>query len=144
MPVPDGKDAVERLKGMVAYLSRFLPKLSSAMDPINQLTCKDAEFRWESTHDEAFSQIKLLVMNAPVLRYFDPLKPVVIQCNASAKGLDAVMLQDGHPIAYGSRTLTNTETRYSIMEKEMLAIVFALEKWHQYTYGRPIAVQSDH
>jgi hypothetical protein len=144
MPVPDGKDAVERLKGMVAYLSRFLPKLSSVMEPINQLTRKDVDFCWENIHDKAFSQIKHLVMNAPVLRYFDPMKSVVIQCDASSKGLGAVMLQDDHPIAYGSRTLTDTETRYSVMEKEMLAIVFSLEKWHQYTYGRPITVQSDH
>lgn len=144
MPVPDCREAVERLKGMVAYLSRFLPKLSTTMQPLCQLTRKDTDFRWNSEHDKAFQQIKALVTNASVLRYFDPVKPLVIQCDASSKGLGAVLLQDGCPIAYGSRTLTDTESRYSVMEKEMLAIVFALEKWHQYTYGRPVTVQSDH
>ena len=144
MPVPDCKESVERLKGMVAYLSRFLPKLSSVLQPLLELTRKDIEFCWDSDHDKAFQQVKALVVNASVLKYFDPVKSLVIQCDASAKGLGAVMLQDGFPIAYGSRTLTNTETRYSVMEKEMLAIVFALEKWHQYTYGRSVIVQSDH
>ena len=144
MPVPESREAVERLKGMVAYLSRFLPKLSSVMQPLLQLTRKDSEFRWSDKHDKTLREIKDLVTNASVLKYFNSKKQLVIQCDASAKGLGAVMLQDGCPVAYGSRTLTDTETRYSIMEKEMLAIVFALEKWHQYTYGRPVIVQSDH
>ena len=53
-------------------------------------------------------------------------------------------MQKGKPLAYASRALTDTESRYSIIEKEMLAIVFALEKWHQFTYGRPVAVHLDH
>ena len=144
MPAPEDREAVERLKGMVAYLSRFLPKLSSVMQPLLQLTRKDCVFQWTDEHDETLRQIKDLVTNASVLKYFNSKKQLVIQCDASAKGLGAVMLQDGCPVAYGSRTLTDTETRYSIMEKEMLAIVFALEKWHQFTYGRPVIVQSDH
>ena len=60
------------------------------------------------------------------------------------KGLGAVLTQNGKPVAYASRALTDTETRYAQIEKEMLAIVYALEKFHQYTYGRRVTVYSDH
>ena len=62
----------------------------------------------------------------------------------SQKGLGAALLQDGRPIAYASRSLSDTEQRYAQIEKEMLAIVFALEKFNQYTFGRHVRVSSDH
>ena len=79
-----------------------------------------------------------------MLAYFDPSKELSIQCDASGQGLGAALLQEGRPLAYASRALSDTETRYATIEKEMLAIVFALEKWHQYTFGRPLTVYSDH
>lgn len=79
-----------------------------------------------------------------MLAYFDPSKELSIQCDASAQGLGAALLQEGRPLAYARRALSDTETRYATIEKEMLAIVFALEKWHQYTFGRPLTVYSDH
>ena len=85
-----------------------------------------------------------LLTEAPVLAFFDPTKPLVIQCDASGGGLGAGLLQAGQPIAYACRALSDTETRYAIIEKEMLAIVFALEKWHQFTYGRPVTIHTDH
>ena len=87
-----------------------------------------------------FEEVKHLLTVAPVLAYFDPSKELSIQCNASGHGLGAALLQEGRPLAYASRALSNTETRCATIEKEMLAIVFALEKWHQYTLGRPLTV----
>jgi hypothetical protein len=84
------------------------------------------------------------VSTAPVLSYYDPKIELEIQCDASKKGLGAELLQNGKPIAYASRTLTDTEQRYAQIEKEMLAIVFSLEKFNQYTYGRHVKIQSDH
>ena len=81
---------------------------------------------------------------APILSYYDPKEELVTQCDASQKGLGAALLQKGKPIAYASRALTDTETRYAQIEKEMLAIVFSLEKFHQYTFGRLVIVRSDH
>ena len=111
---------------------------------ISDLTRPDIEWSWTSSHDKAFEEVKHLLTVAPVLAYFDPSKELSIQCDASAQGLGAALLQEGRPLAYGSRALSNTETRYATIEKEMLAIVFALEKWHQYTFGRPLTVYSDH
>ena len=81
---------------------------------------------------------------APVLSYYDPKAELEIQCDASQTGLGAALLQRGRPIAYTSKSLTETERRYAQIEKEMLAIVFSLEKFHQYTYGRHAKIQSDH
>lgn len=88
--------------------------------------------------------IKQAVTSTPVLQYFDPSKPVVIQTDASSTGLGSCLLQDGKPIEFTSRALTDAETRYAQIEKELLAIVFACIKFHQYIYGRPVTVQSDH
>ena len=114
------------------------------MRPITILTHKDIEWSWGEPQDKAFNQLKKLLTEAPVLGYYDPNADLVIQCDASAYGIGAALMQRGNPLAYASRALTDTESRYSIIEKEMLAIVFALEKWHQFTYGRPVVVHSDH
>ncbi|XP_041362008.1 uncharacterized protein K02A2.6-like [Gigantopelta aegis] len=144
MEPPTDKEGVERLRGMVNYLSKFLPNLSDVMQPISMLSHQDVEWSWTSIQDKAFSKLKTLLTEAPVLAYFDDKKHLVIQCDASSKGLGAVLLQDSKPLAYASRALTDAETRYATIEKEMLAIIFALEKWHQFTYGRPITVFTDH
>ena len=144
MDAPTDKAGVERLRGTVNYLSKFVPKLSEIMRPINDLTRPDTEWTWDSVHDKAFEELKHQLTQAPVLAYFDPTKELSIQCDASGQGLGAALLQEGQPLAYASRALSDTETRYATIEKEMLAIVFALEKWHQYTFGRPVTVYSDH
>ena len=84
-------------------------------------------------------------MSTPVLRYYNLQEEVTIQCDASQFGLGAALLQKGQPVAYASRALTDAETRYSQIEKELLAIVFACERFEPYVYGRDlIHVESDH
>lgn len=144
MKAPTNVVEVQRLSGMVNYLGKFLPHLSEVMEPIRRLTCKGVEWEWSLEQEEAFKKVKDLIMSAPVLQYFDPNLDLVIQCDASQKGLGAALLQNGKPIAYASRALTDVETRYAQIEKEALAIVFALSKFHQYAFGRKVLVQSDH
>ena len=144
MNPPINREEVERFKGMVNYLSKFVPKLSDIMRPIVALTRKDVEWNWSQAQDKALAEVKRLLTQIPVLVYFDPKRELVIQSDASNGGLGAVLLQDGHPLGYTSRTLTDAEKRYAVIEKEMLSIVNALEKWHQFTYGRPVLVQTDH
>ena len=83
-------------------------------------------------------------MTLPVLAYFDKTKKHTIQCDASMKGLGAVLLQESKPVMYVSRALTETEQRYSNIEREFLAIVFVLERLNHYMFGRTITVQSNH
>ena len=75
-----------------------------------------------------------------VLKFFDPSKPVKLQVDASKSGLGACILQDGHPIAYTSRSLIQAEEHYAQIEKELLAVVFGYERFNHYVYGRPVDV----
>ena len=144
MPKPEDVAGIHRLSGTVNYLARFMPKLSEIMAPIRQLTHKDSEFIWSDECDRAFAEIKRIASKAPVLAYYDHSKPLDIQCDASNKAVGSVLLQEDHPIAYMSRAFSDTETRYAPIEKEMLAVVLSLEHFHQYTFGRPVTVYSDH
>ena len=144
LKAPTNVTDVQRLSGMVNYLARFLPKLSDVMEPIRRLTVKDVEWNWGEEQKSAFAEVKKLVTTSSVLAFYDPAKPLEIQCDASQTGLGAVLMQEGKPIHYASRALTPTETRYAQIEKEMLAVVFALTKFHQYTFGRVTKIRSDH
>ena len=126
------------------YLAKFLPKLSEIMEPIRRLMRKDTQWHWSEEQDSAFQKIQHMVTQAPVLSYYDPCSELTIQCDASQGGLGAALLQNGRPIEYASRALTETEKRYAQIEKEMLAIVFSLERFNQYTFGRHVNVESDH
>lgn len=77
------------------------------------------------------------------MKFFDPVKQVVLSVDAS-KGLGAVCLQDGFPIAYASRVMTDTESRYAQIEKKLLAALFACKKFHDFTYGNKVVMETDH
>ena len=134
----------ERLNVTVNYLTKFLPKLSQVMEPVRRLTQKGTEWYWDKAEEKAFTEVKQLVTQAPVLAYYSPKKELVIQCDASSLGLGAVLLQEGQPLAFASRALTDPETRYATIEKEMLAVMFALEKGHQIVLGCDVVVRTDH
>ena len=126
------------------YLGSFTPDLSNLCAPLNKLTRKDVDFQWGPEHQEAFEHIKDNIASIAILAYFDPTKSVTIQCDASMEGLGAVLYQNNKPVTVASKTLTNTEQNYGNIEREMLAIVFALTRFHHYTYGRHVIVESDH
>ena len=88
--------------------------------------------------------LKEILSSQPALKFFDPTKPVKLQVDASKSGLGACVLQDGHPIAYASGSLTQAEENYSLIEKELLAVVFGCERFNHYVYGRPVDVNSHH
>ena len=144
MPKPDNVKAVRRFCGFVNYLAKFLPRLPGVLQPIQQLTRKEIPWQWQHEHDAAFERVKELVTQAPLLKYYNPEEELTVQCDASEKGLGAALMQNGQPIAFASRTLTDPETRYAQIEKEMLAVVFSLQKFDQYVYRRAVTIQSDH
>ena len=145
MPAPKDAKAVQRLLGSVNYLAKIVPHLPNIMQPLGRLLDKDTEWCWLHTHQQAFDEMKKALSMTPALSYYDVMKPVVIQCDASDSGLGAALLQNGLPVAYSSRALTSAETTYAQVEKELLAIVFACEKFDQYVYGRDkVHVQSGH
>ena len=143
MPTPTDRKALLRFLGMVTFLSRWLPRLADMRKPLTELLKDDVEWTWTASHQQAVENIKKAVTSAPVLRFFDPNIPAIIQTDASSTGLGAVLLQNDQPVSYISRALTDAETRYAQIEKELLAIVFAAEKFEHYIYGRQTVVHSD-
>lgn len=95
--------------GMLGYVSQFIPSFADKTAPLRELIKKDASFVWDIHHEQAFIQLKTQLMTAPVLKFFDPNRPVVLSVDASQFGVGAVLLQDGQPIAYASRSLTETQ-----------------------------------
>ena len=156
MPQPQDKAATRRFLGVITYLSKFCPNLSTVIRPLRDLTNVDKEFLWADQHTEAFTKAKELVSKAPCLRYFDVNAPVVLQVDASEYGLGAALLQpvkspnrttevNWQPVAFSSSSLTATEQRYAQIEKETLAIVHAFRKFDQLLFGKSeITVHSDH
>lgn len=144
MPAPTDKQALQRLLGMIRYLAPFIPGEASLTAPLRQLLRKDIAFQWQPEHDKALSALKTALTNSPVLRYYDPNTALTIQTDASKDGLGSCLLQEGQPIVYASRALSDTENNYAQIEKELLANVFSAKKFHQYVYGRSVTVQSDH
>ena len=94
---------------------------------------------------KAFQKLKNLITGSPVQKFFDPTKATKISIDASSRGMGAVLLQDQYPIAYASKSLTATQQNYAQIKKEMLAIVFGCQKFHDYIYGLPqVAIETDH
>ena len=125
MPPPEDKKGVERLLGFLNYVAKFIPDLSSITQPIRELLKKECPFSWNHEQEIAFQLIKKRMTSALVLAFYDVKKPVTVSCDVSNFGLGAV-LQENKPIAYASRALTDTEKRYAQIEKQLLAVVYAL------------------
>ena len=126
MPTPTDVPSLQRFLGMVNYVYKFVPKLSDHTELLRTLTVTGTDWKWLPEHEKAFENLRSLLTSPPVLRYYDVHLPVVLQCDASDTGLGAVLLQEGLPVMYSSRALTATERNYAQIEKEFLAIVFAV------------------
>ena len=144
MNKPENKQELLTFLGFVQYLGKFMPRMSDVSAPLRKLTEKSVVWNWSKEHDVSFNALKAMASDAPVLRYFDPKLPLTLSVDASSKGIGAVILQEGQPIAYGSRALTTAQQNYAQIEKEALAVVYGCTKFHYYIYGRPVLVESDH
>ena len=138
MEAPTNIDELRRFLGMVNYLAKFLPNRCDAMQRLVNLN-KDTPWTWSETEQTAFDNIKGLVSNTPILSFYDPNKYLTLENEASN-----YLLQESKPIAYVSCRLTDTERRYAQIEKKMLAIVYGLQKFHHYIYGRSLNVITDY
>lgn len=143
-PTPANKSDVSRLLGLVTYLSKFCPDLAERVQTLRTLTHKDVPWTWDENHSHALETVKTMVTDAPILGLFNSELPITVSVDASNHGLGAALFQDGQPVEYASRTLSASQTRYAQIEKEMLAIQFGLERFHQYVYGQQVIVETDH
>ena len=105
---------------------------------------KDTPFVWQPEHTKAFQNLKQIITEAPVLAYYDPEKDNVIQADASKRGIGCVMMQEGKPVCYASRSLSDTESRYSNIERKLLAACWCLERFNHYVSGKQVLIETDH
>ena len=110
---------------------------------------KDVAWKWSKACEEAFQKLKELLTSAKVLCHYDVKMPLTLSCDASSHGIGMVIshvLPNGEerPIAYASRTLSKSEKNYAQIEKEALAIVFGIKRFHQFLYGRQFCLITDH
>lgn len=141
---PKNKKELLRNLGMINYLTKYLPNLSDLLYPLRGLIKNNAQWVWTKDHSECFNKIKVLIAKAPTLQIFDGNLPIEVQTDASQFGIGGCLLQNGQPVAFCSRSLTDAESRWAQIEKEFLAVSFSLNKFHHYIYGRRVLVKSDH
>ena len=130
--------------GLITYLSSFIPKLSEHTAPLRTLLQQDVEFQWHPEHQTAFDMLKNLIKEDNTLAYFDHTQPTYIEVDASQNALGTALIQNNKVIAYASKSLTKTESRYANIERELLACVFGAERFHTYIYGSSFCILSDH
>ena len=146
-PTPCDFTTLCQFLGLASYYRRYIHKFADVAAPLHGLTKKGVSFKWTSVHDNAFSFLKSKLTQSPILAYpdFSPnAPPFVLQTDASAVGLGAVLEQGGHVIAYASRTLTKSESNYSVIQRECLAAVFGMKQFRHYLLGRSFTLMTDH
>ncbi|KAI7806716.1 hypothetical protein IRJ41_010699 [Triplophysa rosa] len=160
-PVPEKVQAVQDARtptsvselkaylGLLNFYNRFLPNLSTLLAPLHRLLKKEVNWSWKEEQEKAFKKSKELLQSNRVLVHYDEKKDLILSCDASAYGVGAVLahrMPDGteRPIGFVSRTLSMAEKNYSQLEKEGLAVVFGVKKFHKYLYGRKFVICTDH
>ena len=134
---------------MLNQYNSYLPKLSTVIEPLCRLLKKGIKFQWGPDQNNAFSAAKSLLCSAPVLTHFDFSLPIVVYCDPSPYGVGVVLTHifrdnSEKPVCYTSCTLSPAEKNYAHIEKNMLAVIFAIRKLHQYLYGHVFKIITDH
>ena len=147
-PAPENQQQLRSFLGMINYYSKYISNYSTITHPLNELLKDGVAWKWCETQQKAFKRLKDKLSNAPVLTHFSDTLPLKLDADTSQYGIGAVIshvLPSGEerPIAYASRTLTKSERNYAQIEKEALSIVFGVNKFHQYLYGRKLLLVTD-
>lgn len=146
-PVPTKTDEVKRFVAFVNYYRKFIHQFADKAYHLNQLCRKNIPFVWDENCQKSFETLKQSIISHPVLQYpdFSQSNQFILQTDASGYAIGAVLCNsDGRPVAYASRSLNVAEKRYPTIEKELLAIVWAVKHFRPYLYGRTFKIQTDH
>ncbi|KAJ8332745.1 hypothetical protein SKAU_G00425340 [Synaphobranchus kaupii] len=148
-PAPTNVTELKAYLGLLKYYNRFLPNLSTALAPLHLLLRKETNWEWGKDQENSFELSKKLMQSSRVLVHYDREKEIILACDASPYGVGAVLshkMRDGteRPIGFMSRTLTPAENNYSQLDKEGLAVLFGVQRFHKYIYGRKFTICTDH
>jgi hypothetical protein len=147
-PAPTTIREVQSFLGLSNYYRRFVDNYALTARPLTRLLKKGEKFVWSTECEIAFETLKKSLANSPVLSHPDFEKPFILSTDASNFAVGAVLSQeiDGaeHPVAYASRQLNSAEVNYTVTERELLAIVWAVKYFRCYLYGRKFTICTDH
>jgi hypothetical protein len=142
-PTPKTLIELKGFWGICCYYRRFFKGFSQLCAPLTDLTRKGA-FKWSPEAQLTFDKMKKVMSMCPVLALPYFTQPFTVECDASREGIGAVLMRNIHPIVYEIQKLRGLEILYTIYDKEMLAIMHALDKFRQYLVGEKFVVRTDH
>lgn len=146
-PIPTSADEVKRFVAFSNYYRKFIPHFAEIAHPLNNLCKKGETFLWTEDCQKSFDILKESLATPPILQYpeFDENNQFILQTDASGIAVGAVLLnQNMRPIAYASRPLNKAEKNYPTIEKELVAIVWAVKHFRPYLFGRNFKIMTDH
>ena len=144
LPQPTGKEDVRRTLGMINFLGNHIPNCASKTANLRALLQENSIFLWEPVHEQEFNALKEEIAKATTLNYYDPQKETTLEVDASSKGIGAALIQNNRPIAFASKSLTSSESNYSNIERECLAVLYGIQRFHHYLFGKHFIVITDH
>ncbi|GJR33957.1 putative reverse transcriptase domain-containing protein [Tanacetum coccineum] len=141
---PKSPTEIRQFLGLAGYYRRFIEGFSKIAKPMTKLTQKKVKFEWGDKQETAFQLLKQKLCSAPILALPEGSEDFIVYCDASIKGLGAVLMQREKVIAYASRQLKIHEKNYTTHDLELGAVVFSLKLWRHYLYGTKCTVFTDH
>uniref|UniRef100_A0A2N9ERR9 Reverse transcriptase n=1 Tax=Fagus sylvatica TaxID=28930 RepID=A0A2N9ERR9_FAGSY len=143
-PTPKSITEVRSFHGLASFYRRFVKDFNTLAAPLTEIVKKSVGFKWGSEQDRAFIEIKERLCGAPLLALPDFSKTFEIECDASGIGIGAVLMQEKRPIAYFSEKLNGAALNYPTYDKELYALVRALETWQHYLWPKEFVIHTDH
>ena len=142
-PEPKNVKGVRGFLGLTGYYRKFIKDYGKIAKPLTEMTKKN-NFIWGKDALEAFNHLKQIMTTAPVLVLPDFSILFEVECDAAGRGIGAVLMQQRQPIAFFSKALSEGNLTKSVYEKELMALVLAIQHWRHYLLGRPFVVYTDH
>ena len=141
---PQDRSELECFLGLINFYGRMIEGFAKLTQPLHKLRKKDVEFHWTAVHQDSFEKLIKKVAEKPVLQPYSLSAPVTVTTDASQKAIGGVLSQSGKPVMFVSRSLSETEQRYSNVEREALSIVWCCLRLRQLLVGRHFTLISDH
>ncbi|KAF2890539.1 hypothetical protein ILUMI_15634 [Ignelater luminosus] len=147
-PRPTNKTELKSYLGLINFYCHFVKNLSGKLVPLYELTKEGKQWEWSKECESIFKDSKTWICSSDVLALYDPTKKLRLTCDSSCYGVGAVLSHvingEEKPISFASKTLSSAEKNYAQIEREALAIVFGLKKYHNYPFGRRFELITDH